>query len=224
MTGAARFAYPIMVDVRDQPVFVAGGGHDAAAKARVLADLGARVQFWLPGDDTDGVAAGRSLSEHEPSIVFRRGTFHRSLLENARLVIVDTGDRELDHRVAAEARGLGVLVNTVDDLEYCDWSAPAVLRRGDLTVAIATAGLAPALAVRLRDRLAELIGPEHGTLLALLGESRPRIMSSGRSFEARRRLWYELVDGPALEHLRAGREAEAKATLHSTIATWEGAE
>ena len=74
-----------------------------------------------------------------------------------------------------------VLVNTVDDIPACDWSAPAILRRGDLTIAVATGGIAPALAVRLRDRIAE-VRPAHGELLALFGELRPEIMATGRSF------------------------------------------
>jgi siroheme synthase-like protein len=225
MTGRAAFSFPIMVEVRDVPVFVAGGGHEAEAKARTLADLGANVRLWLRGDPEppSSTPASRQIAGAHARVVVHRGPFDPALLDGARLAIVDTGDRELDHRVAAEARRLGVLVNTVDDVDHCDWSAPAVLRRGALTIAIATAGVAPALAVRLRDSLADVIGPELGDLLVLLGDVRPRIRASGRPFAARRRLWYELIDGPALDHLHAGRELEARAALDSAIAAWEAA-
>jgi siroheme synthase-like protein len=137
---------------------------------------------------------------------------------------VGTGRAEVDHPIATAARERGVLVNTVDDIPFCDWSAPAILRRGDLTIAIGTAGYAPALASRLRDQLREAVGPEHGELLAIFRDVRPRIMASGRSFRDRRRLWYGLVDGPALAHLKAGRADDARASIEAAIAAWEATE
>jgi siroheme synthase (precorrin-2 oxidase/ferrochelatase) len=62
--------------------------------------------------------------------------------------------------IAADARAAGVLVNVMDDVPNCDFAAPAIVRRGDLVIAIGTGGRAPALASRLR---AELGG--HGLVL-----------------------------------------------------------
>jgi siroheme synthase (precorrin-2 oxidase/ferrochelatase) len=74
----------------------------------------------------------------------------------------------------------------------------------------------------LRDRIAEdVIGPEYAELVELFGEARPRIMASGRSFAERRRLWYALVDGPAIHLLREGRGAEARAAVDGAITAWE---
>jgi len=215
--GPAPFGFPIMLDVRDQPVFVAGGGREAASKARSLAALGARVTVWAEAHRETRELAGR------PGITLTNGTFDPALLDGARLAIVGTGRADLDRPIATEARARGVLVNTVDDIPFCDWSAPAILRRGDLTIAIGTAGYAPALAARIRDQLRDVIVPEHGDLLAIFGDVRPRIMASGRSFADRRRLWYELVDGPALGHLRSGRADEARRAVEAAIDAWEGA-
>jgi siroheme synthase-like protein len=210
------FAFPIFVEVRGRTVLVAGGGHEAISKAKTLAGLGARVTSWAPEAD-----ATRRL-EGIDGVWRLSGPFRVELLDGALLAIVGTGDRSLDHEIADAARARGVLVNTVDDIPYCDWSAPAILRRGGLTIAIGTGGVAPALAVRVRDRIEqELLGPEFADLLELFAEVRPSIMATGRPFADRRTLWYDLVDGPALEHLRAGREKEARAAIAGTIAAWE---
>jgi siroheme synthase-like protein len=209
------FGFPIMVDVRDQRVFVAGGGREAASKATALAALGARVTVWA-----DDHRETRALADR-PGVVLTDGAFDPAALDGARLAIVGTGRPDVDRPIATEARARGVLVNTVDDIPYCDWSAPAILRRGDLTIAIGTAGFAPALAARLRDGLRDVIGPEHGQLLDIFRDVRPRIMASGRSFADRRRLWYELVDGPALERLRDGRRDDARRSIDDAIAAWE---
>jgi siroheme synthase-like protein len=211
------FGYPIMIDVREQRVFVAGGGREAASKAKALAALGARVELWAEVHRETADLAAR------PEVSLRDGAFDQSLLDGTRLAIVNTGQVKLDRQIATAARGRGVLVNTVDDIPYCDWSTPAILRRGDLTVAIGTAGVAPALAARLRDQLRSVVGPEYAEFLAVLGDVRPRIMASGRSFADRRRLWYALVDGPALDLLRESRSADARAAIEQAIETWEAA-
>ncbi len=208
------FAYPIMVEVRNAPVLVAGGGREAPAKVKTLTSLGAHVRLWCEAPAADWDARSSAVTAYS-------GEFQPALLDGARLAVVDTGDRELDRRIAAEARAKSVLVNVVDDPESCDWSAPAVLRRGDLTIAIASAGAAPALASRLRDQLRTVVGPEYGDFVSLLADVRPRIMATGRTLSDRRRLWYELVDGPALELLRAGRSIDAREAVAEIVLAWE---
>lgn len=211
----AAFAFPIMVEVRDEPVFVAGGGREGTSKVKALTALGARVRLWTADPAQAGEFVDRS------AVTAYSGAFDPSLLDAARLAIVDTGDRGLDRTIASAARERRVLVNVVDDPASCDWSAPAILRRGDLTVAIASAGVAPALASRLRDQLRSVVGSEYGDLVAILADVRPRIMASGRSLADRRRLWYELVDGPALDHLRAGRDRQARDAINGAVEAWE---
>ena len=213
--AGAPFAFPIMLDVRSRRVVVVGGGREAANKARALADLGAAVLIWSSvHSETSELIGLRGIELHS-------GRFAAEWLDGALLAIIASGERNLDRRIAMDARARGVLVNTVDDIPYCDWSAPAILRRGNLTIAVATGGIAPSLAVRLRDRLADEIGPEYADLLEAFGQVRPRITASGRSFADRRRLWYELVDGPALEHLSGARPDAARHAIATTIAAWE---
>ena len=212
----AQFAFPIMLDVRGRRVVIAGGGREPADKAGSLAALGAAVVVWAEQHRETAALDGVG------GIELRSGPFDPAILDDALLAIVATGDRDLDHHIATAARDRRVLVNTVDDIPYCDWSAPAILRRGDLTISVATAGIAPALAVRIRDRIGELIGPEHGELLTILATLRRRIAATGRSFASRRRLWYSLVDGPALGLIRDGDRSGAQAELDRVVSTWEG--
>jgi precorrin-2 dehydrogenase/sirohydrochlorin ferrochelatase len=212
----APFGFPIMLEVRGRRAVVAGGGREPAGKAGSLADLGAEVVVWAE------VHRQTSALEGSRGIELRSGPYDPAILDGALLAIVGTGDRELDHRIATDAREQRVLVNTVDDIPYCDWSAPALVRRGDLTISVASAGFAPALAVRVRDAIGELVGSEYGELLAILATLRPRIMATGEPFASRRRLWYELVDGPAFDLIRDGDVDGAQAQLERVVADWEG--
>lgn len=208
------FGFPVFVDVRGRRVFVGGGGHEATRKAAALAELGADVLLWSAADGAATTSSGVA------GVELVVGAYRAALLDGAFLAIAATGDRSLDRRIATDARARRVLVNTVDDVPLCDWTTPAILRRGGLTIAVGTGALAPALAVRLRDRIGAELGPEYGDLLDLLGDLRPRIAASGRPFGERRQLWYALVDGPALEHLRAGRRDAAREALVADLDRW----
>ncbi len=130
-------------------------------------------------------------------------------LAGAALVIVTENDPGVRDAVFAEAREGNVLINTVDDLPRCNWIAPSILRRGHLTIAISTAGKAPVLAVRLRQRLESEIGFEHARFLEMASEVRAPLAARHPDFEERRARWYRLVDSDVLELLRRGEETAA---------------
>jgi siroheme synthase-like protein len=105
----------------------------------------------------------------------------------------------------------------VDDPEHCRFSFGSVHRRGDLTIAISTNGAAPALAVRLRERLEREIGAEYGELLRMLQDTRSEIGSRIADFGARRALWYRIVDSDVLDKLRLGQREAAERALRQMI-------
>jgi siroheme synthase-like protein len=86
-----------------------------------------------------------------------------------------------------------------------------------LTIAISTNGAAPALAVRLRERLERDVGAEYGELVRMLRDARSEIGSQIADFSARRTLWYRIVDSDILEKLRLGRLEEAERSLRQMI-------
>ena len=215
-TAPPAFGFPIMVEVRGRRCFVAAGGREGALKAERLAGLGAQVVVWAADESSIRDLSGR------PGLELLIGPFDSALLDGSRLAIVDTGDRGLDAAIAQLARERHVLVNTVDDIPLSDWSAPAILRRGHLAISVSTGGEAPALGVRIRDLIGEAVGPEYGGLLQLLAEIRPVITGSGRPFGERRRLWYELVDGPAREAVRGGDPGAARKMLAEQVGAWLG--
>ena len=196
--------YPVYLDLRDRPCFVVGGCAMAEEKARGLLNAGARVTV-LSLEVTAGLAelAGEGRLAHRPR-PFKPGD-----LSNAVLAIVVNQDRETVAAVWEETRGRNVLVNTLDDVPYCDFIAPAIVRRGDLAVAISTGGKAPVLAVRLRQRLEKELGEEHARFLDLAGAVRAPLARRWPDFATRRDLWYRLVDSDVLDLLRSGDEPRA---------------
>lgn len=110
-----------------------------------------------------------------------------------------------------------MLLNAVDDPSHCHFISPAVHRQGDLAVAVSTGGKSPALGVRVRDRLAALLGPEYAVFLEMLGDLRPQVAAREPDPARRTALWYRLVDSDALEHLRRGEAAGARQLLRALL-------
>lgn len=197
--------YPAFLDLRARRCVLVGGGELAADKARDLWAAGARVTVVaaVPGPAIEAMASRGELR------LWRR-PYRTGDLAGAFLAIAAGGDPAEREAVWREASRRGLPLNSVDDLPRCSFIAPAVVRRGDLAVAISTAGRAPALAVRLRQWLEGELGIEHSRFLALAGSVRAALAARHPDLALRRELWYALVDSDALELLRRGDEAGAR--------------
>ncbi|HEY3453063.1 MAG TPA: bifunctional precorrin-2 dehydrogenase/sirohydrochlorin ferrochelatase [Bryobacteraceae bacterium] len=204
-----NFRYPIFLDLSGKTCLVVGEGHEIAGKVRGLVDAGATVRYVNPRAEAaiEALAASGMIS-------WQRREFEEHDLDGCFLAIADCEDNAEIFRLAEERR---VLINAVDDPEHCRFSFGSVHRQGDLTIAISTNGAAPALAVRLRERLERDIGAEYGELLRMLRDARDEIGSRVTDFSARRALWYRIVDSDILDELRRGRREEAERTLRQMI-------
>jgi precorrin-2 dehydrogenase / sirohydrochlorin ferrochelatase len=191
---------PILVDVDGRLVVVVGGGRVAERRARELLAAGAVVRVVSPevGAGLAGLAATGALTV-EPRR-YRHGD-----LAGAALAVAATDDPAVNRRVAADGRGSGVLVNRADAPDEGGFSVPAVLRRGDLTVAVATAGRAPGLAGAVRRRLEGDFGPEWADLVDLLAADRASL--PGAADEA---AWAELLAPEVLDWVRRGENAAVR--------------
>ena len=121
-------------------------------------------------------------------------------LRGALLAYASVRDPERIRALREEAARERVLLNVIDVPAACDFLAPAVLARGELQVAVGTGGASPALAARLRNEIAQHVGPEYGALVAILGGVR-RALPVGRDRAA---VLAALLDSPLLELLRGG--------------------
>ncbi|MEO6195445.1 MAG: bifunctional precorrin-2 dehydrogenase/sirohydrochlorin ferrochelatase [Thermoanaerobaculia bacterium] len=204
--------YPVFLDLTGRPCFVIGGCAMAEEKVKGLVAAGARVTVISP-DMTPGLA--ELGVEEKVDFITRR--YRRGDLRTAFLVVVVSQAPPIVQAVWEETRGRNILVNTLDNVPHCDFIAPAIVRRGDLTVAISTGGKAPVMAVRLRQKLEKELGPEHARFLELAGMLRAPLARLWPDFETRRALWYRLIDSDVLHLLRRGNESAALARIKEIL-------
>ena len=204
--------YPIYIQLQEQPCVVIGGGKIAEGKVQGLLTAGAKVKVISP----DLTSYLRTLSK-ENVIEHIERTYQAGDLTGAFMVICATDQVEINHKVWQEASANRQLVNVVDDTPRCNFIAPAILRKGDLTLAISTAGKAPALAVRLKEHLQEQLGTEYERFLELSGQLREPLARHVPDFETRKAIWYELVDSDALNLIAQGDEPAALETISQIV-------
>src|ERR1700732_2957497 len=120
-------------------------------------------------------------------------------LDGKFLAVVATASRNLNERVYLEAQQRGVLCNVVDVPDLCDFFYPAVVRRGDLQIAISTAGQSPSLAQKLRQQLERQFGDGYAAWVEQLGETRRLVLASELDKETKWELLHSLASREAFE-------------------------
>jgi len=186
--------FPMFVKLSGRLCLVVGAGPVGEAKIEGLLASGAAVRVLAPQATPaveDWARAGR--------IVWDARTFEPADLEGTFLVVAATSSVEVNDSVFREAQRRGVLCNVVNDPEHCDFYYPAVVRRGDLQIAISTSGRSPALAQRLRRELEEQFGPEYEAWIEQLGQKRKELLSHEMDPDERRRLLHQQASREAFE-------------------------
>lgn len=200
--------YPIYVSLKEQPCVVIGGGKIAEGKVNGLLEAGANVTVISP----DLTPRLREMADAKRIVHIAR-VYQHGDLAGAFMVICATNQADVNHQVWEEASANRQLVNVADDTPHCNFIVPAILRNGDLIVAISTGGKAPALAARLKERLQNQLGDEYARFLELAGELREPLARRVPDMEARKKIWYQLVDSNVMELLAQGDEAAALDTI-----------
>jgi precorrin-2 dehydrogenase/sirohydrochlorin ferrochelatase len=197
--------FPMFMKLEGKRCLVVGAGKVGEPKIGGLIDTGARVQV---------VALEASESVHAwaqaGKITLEIRAYVESDLDAVFLAVVATASSDLNESIYREAQRRGVLCNVVDVPEYCDFYYPAVVRRGDLQIAISTNGQSPSLAQKLRQQLERQFGPGYAQWVAELGETRKLVLASDLDLQRKRELLLSLASREALEAALAEESAKNK--------------
>jgi siroheme synthase-like protein len=199
--------YPVSLNIQGKRCVVIGGGKVALRKIKMLLDCGANVSVISPKPHPDIAKLSKERAIH----LIQRD-YESQDLKGAVIAIVCTDVKEVNRKVADEAKKAGILVNVADDPEPSDFIIPAFFRRGNLTLAVSTSGVSPALARKIRTKLEKSFGEEYASLLSLIGEVRSTLKEKGYIVDAE--AWQEALDIDLLIQLvRSGQRKKAKVIL-----------
>lgn len=188
--------YPILLQLEDRLCVVIGGGVVGLRKVHGLLRAGARVRLIAPEPEAP--------TEEMEKVEIVRRAYRQGDLRGAFLAFAATDDRKVNAAVLREARETGVLVNMAETPADGDFTLPALLRRGDLTVSVSTGGRSPALAALVRDHLDATFGREWACVLDIAAALRRKRLTVGKKTEYNQAILRRLLDG-GLPALIAGR-------------------
>jgi len=204
--------YPVYLNLKGKRVVVVGGGEVAERKVESLLESEASVVVISPD-----VTRSLSLLADQNQIEWRDRKYTKGDCVDAALVFSATNDSEISRAVYAEATALGIFVNTADQPALCSFIMPAVVRRGDIGIAVSTSGTSPALAARLRRKISRVIGPEYAQFSQLMARARKEIRSRVASERERKELHYRIIDSDIIKLLRRNDREAAERRLHEMI-------
>lgn len=202
--------YPVFLDLDGRPCVVIGGGAVAERKVGALVGLGALVTVVSPA-----LSAGLDALAQAGRVRHVGRPYEPGDLAGFQLAFVATDEGAVNAAVRREGRERGVWVNAADDPARCDFILPAVLRRGELVVAVATGGSSPALSRAIREELEAYFTPEYAGLARIAAEVRGELRGRGRRPSPER---WQAALGAGLRRLIAeGKPDEARARLLAAL-------
>ena len=187
--------YPIFLELAGRRVVVIGAGAVAARKAQMLLAAGARLV--VIADEIDAALTALCKGTNAELI---KSKYSKNYLVGAVLVIAATNDNQLNKRIYKDCQELEILCNVADNPDLCDFFVPAVVKHGDLQIAIGTEGHCPAYAGHIRKKIEKIFTEKHGEFLAELEKLRKCVIEDVPDKGRRKALLGKLVDDKSFEY------------------------
>ncbi|MFZ1060737.1 MAG: bifunctional precorrin-2 dehydrogenase/sirohydrochlorin ferrochelatase [Candidatus Rokuibacteriota bacterium] len=198
--------YPIFLEMAGRACVVIGGGAVAERKVAALLEVGASVTIVSPSLSAPLEALAKAGKVRHVGRDYAPGD-----LAGHQFAFIGAGDGEVNAAAAREGRERGVWVNAADDPARCDFILPAVIRRGQLVVAVATGGTSPALTRAIREELETYFTEEYATLADIVAEVRRELRQHAPAPDGA--AWRKALDADFRRLVADGKREKAKAYL-----------
>ena len=187
--------YAIFLELSGRRTVIIGGGTVAVRKAQTLLEASARLV--VVAEDIDKLMTALCKNKNAELI---RSKYEKTYLTGAVLAIAATNDHELNKQIYKDCQELEILCNVVDEPELCDFFLPAVVKRGDLQIAVGTDGKCPAYAGHIRKKLEKIFTEKHGEFLNELEKMRLKILSEISEEDKRKIILGKLTDDKSFDY------------------------
>lgn len=201
-----------MVKLEGKKCLIVGGGKVAQEKINGLLPHGAEITVVSPRVESQIQTQARA-----GNLEWIRRRFSPKDVTGALLVIAATNSSRTNSQVFQSCLKRGILCNSVDDPENCNFFYPAIVRRGALQISISTHGQSPALASRLRRELEEQFGPEWEEWLNEVGTKRGAILRNRLSGDLKRQKLMKIASPAAFREFVRRRQKTSSGRQRSRL-------
>jgi len=186
--------YPVFLNLKNQKAVVIGGGKVAERKTRALLKAGASVKIISPS-----LTRGLELLSRSGKLIHIKRRYKKKDIKTAFLVIAATSSPVTNTAIAENAE---FLVNVVDNPSEGNFIAPSTVRRGRLSIAIATEGASPAISKAIRKEIEQSYGRDFALYLGFTETIRKKAMNKITDFRKRERFLRSLASEKIFRDLR----------------------
>lgn len=152
--------FPMYMDMKNLKVLLIGGGYIATEKLEKLVDFTTNITII-----TINIEQNAQDIVDKYQLKLHKRAYQMGDIKGFDIVIVATDTISLHKQIYEESRGSRVLVNSVDNREYCDFIFPSYIQKGDLTISFSTGGASPAFAKQIKQHFQNIIPASVGEFL-----------------------------------------------------------
>ncbi len=144
--------FPAFIKLDNLKVLIVGGGYIASEKLEHMLDFTKDISVIAP-------KLSESMKDmiEQNDLPYKNRVYEKNDIDGFGIVIVAVDDISVQKAIFEEAGEKGILCNSVDSVDYCDFIFPSYIKKGDLTIAVSTSGASPAVAKHLRRFLERII-------------------------------------------------------------------
>lgn len=146
--------FPVLVDLDKMPALVVGGGRVALRKVENLLEFDADITLISP----EILPELQSYAD-SGKIKFQKRIYQKGDADQFKIVFSAVDDLSVPEMLKADCDKNSAILNAADVPEYCDFIMPATIRRGPLTVSVASQGEAPFFVRSMRQKIDKLLSP-----------------------------------------------------------------
>lgn len=205
-------SYPINLNLKDKKCVVVGGGSVAERKVFGLLASSAEVTVISPK-----ITENLRILANEKKIIWLQDNYKSGMAKGFFLLIAATNDEGINILAINEAKSLGALVNAPTNPSFSDFSVPAALRLGDLTIAVSTEGISPALSRIIKEEIGEFLPKNISEWLKILKKVREEMKVELKTSKDREKFWRRALNKKVFALLKEGRLKEAEVELKNGV-------
>lgn len=196
---------PLFINTSKKAVLLVGAGNIALAKLKLITDFSNDIT--IVARNFNG-----SLLEFAQNYPIKliKSNFKKSHLNNHQIIVAATNDKELNKEISLLSHKKGLLVNVVDDADLSNFIFGAVVKRGDINIAISSNGSSPVLTRYIKQRIEEILPLNFAKLAKFFAKHRKLIKDKLTNLQARRLFVTNIIEGNVAEELLTGNEKTAE--------------
>ena len=204
--------FPVLIDIEGKKCVVFGGGSVAERKVKTLLEYGAKITLISP-------EITEKLKQFilEGKIEYFQREYRKGDTKDAFLVVPATSDSKINEKIAKEAKFLVNLVEKkkINKLKAIIYTVPAIVEKGDLTIAISTEF--PALSKLLKEEIEKFYGKDFALYLKYLNKLRREIQKKIPDDKERQKIFKKIASKKTVSILRQKGFKNAKKEIEKII-------